>query len=102
MHLVGPMPIGNAAIWNVEIELLITRKLSTKIEKLLFFIDIYLFEKHEEQGFGAGTGAALSRGIWLEPEPSLWPGSALNICLIIHAHIRNLTTFYIFSEVNIK
>ena len=36
------------------------------------------------QGFGAG--AALSRGIWLDQEPSFWPGSGstMNICLIIH------------------
>ena len=27
-----------------------------------------------EQGFGAG--AARSQGIWLEPEPSLWPAPA--------------------------
>ena len=31
------------------------------------------FQKVKQQGFGAG--AARSRGIWLEPEPSLWPGS---------------------------
>ena len=42
------------------------------------------------QGFGAG--AAQSRGIWLEPEPSLWPGSGstLNICLIIHSNYMEL------------
>ena len=33
-----------------------------------------------------------SRGIWLEPEPSLWPGSSstLNTCLIIHANYMEL------------
>ena len=38
------------------------------------------------------AGAARSRGIWLEPEPSLWPGSGstLNICLIIHANYIEL------------
>ena len=42
------------------------------------------------QGFGAG--AARSRGIWLEPEPSLWPasgfgsGSSLTFSLIINAN----------------
>ena len=42
------------------------------------------------QGFGAG--AARSRGIWLEPEPSLWPGSSstLKICLIIHENYMEL------------
>ena len=54
-----------------------------------------------EQGFGAG--AARSRGIWLEPEPSLWPGSgsgsSLNFSSIIHANcvIQNL-----FSRVENK
>ena len=47
-----------------------------------------------QQGFGAG--AARSRGIWLEPEPSLWPGSSsgsgstLIICLIIHENYMEL------------
>ena len=42
------------------------------------------------QGFGAG--AALSRGIWLEPEPSHWPGFGLtlNICFIIDANYMEL------------
>ena len=42
------------------------------------------------QGFGAK--AARSRGIWLEPEPSLWSGSGstLNICLIIHENYMEL------------
>ena len=44
------------------------------------------------QGFAAG--AARRRGIWLEPEPSLWPGSgsSLNFSLIIHANcmVHNL------------
>ena len=42
------------------------------------------------QGFGAG--AARSQGIWLEPEPSLRPGSGstLNFCLIIHANYMEL------------
>ena len=33
-----------------------------------------------------------SRGIWLEPEPSLWPGSGstLKICLIIQANYMEL------------
>ena len=37
-----------------------------------------------DQNFGAG--ATRSWDIWLELEPSLWPGfsSTLNICLIIH------------------
>ena len=41
---------------------------------------IRIRDMHGYQGFGAG--AARSRGIWLEPEPSLWPGSGstLNIC----------------------
>ena len=41
---------------------------------------------------GLGAGAARSRGIWLEPEPSLWPGSGstLNICLIIHENCMEL------------
>ena len=43
---------------------------------------------HVDLGFGAGT--ARSRGIWLEPEPSLWrgsdSGSSLNFSLIIHAN----------------
>ena len=30
------------------------------------------------------------RGIWLEPEPSLWPGSTLNIFLIIHENYMEL------------
>ena len=42
------------------------------------------------QGFGAG--ATRSQGIWLEPKPSLWPGSGstLNICLIIHDNYMEL------------
>ena len=44
------------------------------------------------------------RGRVSEPELSLWPGSTLNICLIIHANycIWYLTSFDIFSKVNIK
>ena len=46
------------------------------------------------QGFGAG--AAWSRGIWLEPELSLWPGSSstLNICLIIHENYMKLNIIW--------
>ena len=45
------------------------------------FISVYI------QGFGARAG-----GIWLEPEPSIWPGSGstLNICLIVHANYMEL------------
>ena len=39
------------------------------------------FQKVKQQGFGAG--AARSRGIWLEPEPSLWPGSGSGSTLYI-------------------
>ena len=60
---------------------------------LMAWLSINLFFP-TAQGFGAGTGAgaARSRGIWLEPEPSLWPGSGstLNICLIIHANYIEL------------
>ena len=37
-----------------------------------------------------------SRGIWLEPEPSLWPGSGstLIICLIIHENYMELNIIW--------
>ena len=45
---------------------------------------------------GFEAGAARSRGIWLEPEPSLWPGSGstLNICLIIHKNYMALNIIW--------
>ena len=49
-----------------------------------------------------------SRGIWLEPELSLWPGSgsgsSLNFSLIIHANcmVLYITSFDIFSRVKYK
>ena len=55
--------------------------------------------QHTEQGFGAG--AAQSRGIWLELEPSLWAGSGstFNICLIIHANSMKLDLIWcLFSS----
>ena len=44
-----------------------------------------------QQGFGAG--AARSRGIWLEQEPSLLLGSTLNICLLIYENYMELDVF---------
>ena len=52
------------------------------------FNTVWYLQYSNEQGFGAG--APRSRGIWLEPEPSLWPGSTLNICLIIHENYMEL------------
>ena len=46
-------------------------------------------EPESEPGYLAGAGVfGRSRGIWLEPEPSLWlgTGSIFNFSLIIHAH----------------
>ena len=51
-------------------------------ECLILSLNMQVGRNSINQGFGAG--AARSRGIWLEPEPSLWPGSTLIICLIIH------------------
>ena len=41
-----------------------------------------------------------SWGIWLEPEPSLWPGfgSTLNICLIIHVNYMELNLIWFLFQ----
>ena len=48
---------------------------------------------------GYGAGAARIRGIWLEPEMSLWPGSSFNFSVLIVCYI---TFFDIFSTVKNK
>ena len=50
----------------------------------VFVINVisYFVSQFQYVVYGFGAGAARSRGIWLEPEPSLWPGSGstLDIC----------------------
>ena len=50
-------------------------------------LNCFVFHLPKKAGF-----RSRSRGIWLEPEPSLWPGSGstLNICLIIHENYMEL------------
>ena len=39
-----------------------------------------------------GAGAARSRGIWLEPEPSLWPGSGYSLMMYSAPNYRDITS----------